>query len=224
MAQVATVHTAGAGRPRDERIDDRVIEATIELLEEVGFAGTTIAAISRRAGVPAPSIYRRWSNRVEVIEAAVFPERDVTVRAPVGDLRADLQAYLDTISAALRRPAAKAALPGLLSEYLADPEGYNGITFRVAQPIREAFHDLLRQQPPGTVDHDVDPDSVLDLMAASVLYAIFIRPFTGRDEPRTSTVDLVLRALRSPARPSTRRRTRASSSTTPTNTRPRRAS
>lgn len=198
------------GRPRDERLDESVIAATIELLEESGFAGATIAAISRRSGVPAPTIYRRWANRVEVIESAVFPSHEVKVPTPTGDLRADLQHYLDAITNALDRPAAKAALPGLLAAYLGDPDRYRGVTLRVAQPLRDAFHELLRSRPAGEVDPDVDPDSVLDLLAAASLYAVFVRPFTGRAAPATSTIDIVCRALAGPSRrPAARRRGRA---------------
>lgn len=196
MPQPIEPSPRNAGRPRDERIDQAVIAATITLLEEVGFDATTVAAISRRSGVPTPTIYRRWANRVEVIEAAVFPPGEATPPRPTGDLRRDLQAYLDTIATPLGRRAARAALPGLLAAYVSDPEKYVGVTFRLGGALRTAFHELLDRQPPGTIDDTIDPDSVLDLLAATSLYATFIRPFSGRDEPATATVDLVLSALR----------------------------
>lgn len=200
-----------SGRPRDPGIDDAVLAATTSLLEELGYAGTTVKAISRRSGVGTPAIYRRWAGRVELVEAAVFPPVHVPVPRPTGDLQADVQAYVDVMTAALSRPAARAALPGLLTEYIGDPERYAGVTLRVGLPIRDAFHALLADQPSGTVDPDVDPDSVLDLLAASVLYELFILPFTGREAHTNPAAEIVVRALRAdgaePDHPPSRRRT-----------------
>ena len=62
-----------AGRPRDPQVDASIRAATLELLVEDGYQATTIQAVARRAGVSAPSIYRRWSSKAELVEAAVFP-------------------------------------------------------------------------------------------------------------------------------------------------------
>src|SRR4051794_14879902 len=61
------------GRPRDPRVEDAVRVATLELLVEEGYQATSIQAIARRAGVSAPTIYRRWANKAELIEEVVFP-------------------------------------------------------------------------------------------------------------------------------------------------------
>ena len=55
------------GRPRDPRIDDAVIEATIDLLEQVGYLQLTISAIADRAGTNKPAIYRRWPTKAHLV-------------------------------------------------------------------------------------------------------------------------------------------------------------
>lgn len=62
-----------SGRPRDNRIDERALTATRELLVERGFEATTIQAVAERASVHASAIYRRWPSRIELIEEATFP-------------------------------------------------------------------------------------------------------------------------------------------------------
>ena len=52
------------GRPRDPRVDEAVRRAALELLAEIGYQATSIQAIARRAGVSAPSIYRRCCKRI----------------------------------------------------------------------------------------------------------------------------------------------------------------
>src|SRR3954452_8047304 len=85
------------GRPRDPRVDEAIRTATLELLVEEGYQATTIQAIARRAGVSAPSIYRRWSSKAEVVEAAVFPSDLVEPTGGADDVRVELADYCHRI-------------------------------------------------------------------------------------------------------------------------------
>src|SRR5580698_10488232 len=78
------------GRPRDPRVDTAIHRATLDLLVEDGYQATTIQAIARRAGVSAPSVYRRWSSKAELIEEAVFPSGLLAPEAITGDVITDL--------------------------------------------------------------------------------------------------------------------------------------
>ena len=97
-----------AGRPRDSSLDERAIAATLELLVERGFEGTTVQAVAKRSGVHASALYRRWSSRIELIEEAIFPGFDPPAVEPTGDLRADLLRFLGAYLAAFGSPAALA--------------------------------------------------------------------------------------------------------------------
>ncbi len=99
----------GAGRPRDQRIDNAVLEATTELLEEVGYLQLTIGAIAARAHTNKPAIYRRWPTKAHLVHEAVFPARAPAGVTPVGDdLRADIRALVTIGVELLGRPAARA--------------------------------------------------------------------------------------------------------------------
>lgn len=143
------------GRPRDPRVDAAVRAATLELLVEDGYQATSIQAIARRAGVSAPTIYRRWSNKAELIEEAVFPEPFIEPTALSGDLRRDLQTYCRGIIEHLGDPAVRAAIPGLLTEYQTDPDMWHRLVQRSVTPMREAFASFLTttgRRPVGSVD------------------------------------------------------------------------
>lgn len=58
------------GRPRDPETDLKIIEATIDMICEAGYSGTTIEAVATKAGVGRPTIYRRYSNRETLAIAA----------------------------------------------------------------------------------------------------------------------------------------------------------
>src|SRR5947207_4555339 len=109
--------SARPGRPRDPRVDEAVRTAALQLLVEDGYQATGIQAIARRAGVSAPSIYRRWSSKAELIEAAVFPSDLVEPVSDGADLGDDIADYCRRILGYLAQPAVRAAVPGLLSEY-----------------------------------------------------------------------------------------------------------
>ncbi len=183
------------GRPRDPAIDRAVLAATLDLLEHVGFAGTTVQAVARRAGVGVPAIYRRWRNRVELIESAVFRSFEDTAVDPSGDLARDVQHFVDLYSARFASPAARTAVPALLSIYQSEPAQHRSVSGRVGAAVRASFHRALRAAAPELVDPGVDPDDVLDMLIGSVLYRVFLRPFTGRADRDDHTADLVLRAL-----------------------------
>jgi AcrR family transcriptional regulator len=183
------------GRPRDPEIDLAVIEATLHLLEQVGFADTTVQAVARRAGVGVPAVYRRWRNRIELIESAIFHSFKDTTIDPSHDLARDLQRFVDLYTARFATPAARSAVPALLSIYQSAPMQNRSVSERVGVEVRASFHRVLGAAGPELVDPGVDPDDILDMLIGSVLYRVFLRPFTGRADRDDHTTELVLRAL-----------------------------
>jgi AcrR family transcriptional regulator len=183
------------GRPRDPSIDNAALAAARELLAHEGFATTTVQAVARRAGVGASAIYRRWPSRVELIESAVFPHLDALDVAQGGDIATALRRLLDSYSRLFSAPAARAAIPGLLAAYQAEPERHRVLAERIGQDVRPAFRAMLAAADPGAVDQEADADSVLDMLIGSALYRTFIQPFAGRGDSGDHIVSLLVRAL-----------------------------
>jgi AcrR family transcriptional regulator len=61
----------GRGRPRREGADDKILDATRDVLREVGYAALTVDAIAERAGVAKTTIYRRWPTKGALVAAAI---------------------------------------------------------------------------------------------------------------------------------------------------------
>jgi AcrR family transcriptional regulator len=76
-------------RPRDPRIDERILQTTRDLLAQGSFAELTVAAITERAEVSKPALYRRWPSLThlafEVMVQGKLPELPDT-----GSVRQDL--------------------------------------------------------------------------------------------------------------------------------------
>ena len=62
---------SGGGRPRDERIAERVLTATRQLLVDRGLQAMSLDAVAERAGVSRSTIYRRWASSDELVLDAI---------------------------------------------------------------------------------------------------------------------------------------------------------
>ena len=79
------------GRPRDLRIDEAVLRATVELLGKSGYADLSVDAIARRAGTSKPAIYRRWPSKAHLVHEAAFPINEATELPDTGSLAGDVR-------------------------------------------------------------------------------------------------------------------------------------
>ena len=61
----------GRGRPRDVARDAAILDATSQLLVEVGYDLLSIEAVAARAGVGKTTIYRRYPTKAALVTAAV---------------------------------------------------------------------------------------------------------------------------------------------------------
>jgi AcrR family transcriptional regulator len=59
----------GRGRPRDEEKDVAIAEATWRILAEKGYEGLTFEGVSELAGCSRSTLYRRFANKAELVEA-----------------------------------------------------------------------------------------------------------------------------------------------------------
>jgi AcrR family transcriptional regulator len=133
------------GRPRDPRIDDAVLRATVELLAETGYQGLFVSAIAERAGTSKPAIYRRWPSKAHLVHEAVFPIGAATAIPDTGSLPEDLREMVSRSMAFLTTPAARAALPGLVGEMAADPTLHSKLLERFVGVIGGGLVEMLER-------------------------------------------------------------------------------
>ncbi len=108
-----------SAKPRGDkrqRTRQALIAATLDVIDETGFAGASLEAIARRAGVTRGSIYSNFADRDELMMAAVASrgmtlDRDFSQPAP---LEAQLRRFADNLLAQF--PAA-AGGGGLVIEF-----------------------------------------------------------------------------------------------------------
>ncbi|MGP3980996.1 TetR/AcrR family transcriptional regulator [Streptomyces sp. KR80] len=108
------------GRPRSADADRAILDATRAALVELGWGKLTMGDVAARAGVAKTTLYRRWSNKSELVVDAVavlFDELELPDR---GGLRADVEGVVLQFATLLERPEAKTALMAVVAEATAD--------------------------------------------------------------------------------------------------------
>src|SRR3954469_9459169 len=93
--------------PREPRQDRsrvtrrRLLEAAVECLASVGWAGTTVAVVAERAGVSRGAAQHHFRNREELVTAAVEYGAEVRleqIRRRLGDLGTRRPSTLDVLT------------------------------------------------------------------------------------------------------------------------------
>src|SRR5690606_8955362 len=112
----------GGGSLRDPIGHEATLDATRELLVELGYERLTVEKIAQRAGVAKPTIYRWWPNKAAVVHEAIWaPRRDLA--ADTGSLESDLHTYVSNVVEFFSRAEVVAAVPALVSQALGDRSG-----------------------------------------------------------------------------------------------------
>jgi AcrR family transcriptional regulator len=186
---------ARVGRPRDPRVDRAIRAAALELLVEDGYQATTIQAIARRAGVSAPSVYRRWSSKAELIEESVFPSGLLAPEAITGDVITDLQPYCKQILEYLSDPAIRAAIPGLLVEYQNNHQMWQRGIERSVTPMRASFEAYRTKT--GRIPA-VDPDVLFDVMLGALFTRALNEGAVGADDFAHAVALVITTTLQAP--------------------------
>jgi AcrR family transcriptional regulator len=179
------------GRPRDPRIDDAVLRATVELLAETGYPGLLVSAIAERAGTSKPAIYRRWPSKAHLVHEAVFPIGAATTIPDTGSLPEDLREMVRRTMAFLTTPAARSALPGLVGEMASDPTLHSALLERFADIFAGGLAEWLeRATGQGQVRTGVTAAELAEAIAGITLLGLLTH-VTELDEAwvdRTTTL------------------------------------
>jgi AcrR family transcriptional regulator len=97
-AEAQSGNGTSAGRPRSGEAHKAILDATLELLSEVGFSALKVEGVASKAGVGKATIYRRWRSKLPlVVEAfSLLPTlEDTDTGDLVGDLKGMLRNYLE---------------------------------------------------------------------------------------------------------------------------------
>lgn len=154
-----------------------ILDATLALCQEEGYASLSIEGIAARAGVGKQTIYRWWSSKGAVLlealdraasEAAAFPD--------TGDLGADMRVTLGDIAGFQADPGLGPPLAALIAEAQQDPGIAPMMLETFFGPRRAPLLERLRSaQRRGELDPELAVEPLLEVMLGALFHRLLLR-------------------------------------------------
>ena len=185
---------------RSARSHGAILDASMELVGEVGYHRLTIEAIAARAGVGKQTIYRWWPSKAAVLldalTAVVDDDSYASALPDTGDLEADLKAVLRATVDEFTDAAFEAPYRALAIASADDAQLAARFNERLQDPGLAVYAARLRAgQRAGQIDAGLDVG-----LAVEMLLAPFQQRWLARSGPLTyeftdRLVEMCLRAF-----------------------------
>lgn len=201
MANAIASRTTARGRPRDPGLEDRVFDAAIALYAEAGWAGFSFEALAKRSGVGKAGLYRRWSDRQELLRQTLEARWLAPARIDTGALRDDLIALARQVFAAYAGDNARVAR-WMAMDGERHPEVRSATAPYVEATIRQGRAIVRRAIARGEIAGGTNPGLLMDLVVGGVINHVATTPLRLRgamvakmDAFTTDLVDTALRGI-----------------------------
>lgn len=172
MRQTAGGAARPAGRPRSEKAEKAIVDATLDLLGEgIGVVELSIESIAARAGVGKTTIYRRWSNKEDLVVDAL-----ATLKPPIPPLagrsvRDDLVAYLRVLRDEYRHQRTRCIMNIAMSDSERHPRLAQRFREIAIEPRRAALRDVLRRgMKTGELRPDLDVEMAMAILSGAMMW------------------------------------------------------
>ncbi len=169
------IEKTSPGRPRSEEAHRAILDATLTLLREAGYAGLTIEGVAARAKVGKATIYRRWPSKAPLVMEALtlLPEMHPT---DTGSLAEDLREVLQNLVRYLSSTPVPGVLPVLSLERDRDPELAKILDAYIAETRKPIFQVLDQAIARGELPGNIDKELAGEMIAGAIITRQY---FTG---------------------------------------------
>jgi len=162
-------------RPRVEGERElEIFEATLQVLDEVGYDLLTMDAVATRAKASKATLYRRWKGKPELVVAAIMAHKGDSAVPDTGSLRGDLlEAYCG--SGGLNDPLAQSIISAVVTAMGRDPE-FAEVYRRdfIGPKVESSCAIYERARARGEVHPEVDITILAPSLAGIVLHRVFL--------------------------------------------------
>ncbi len=177
---------------RSQRVRQAVLDATADLVAEVGVERTTIDEIASRSGVAKTTIYRHFAGKEVLVVEAVHACTYIPVITDTGSLRDDLISCFSGTTKASYDGRLGDMMLSLMDAAQRDPELGRLVRAQTDQRRRFATTVIERAVARGDLAADVDVDLLVTLLAGPLIYTKLVRRQRVTDELVAAVVDTVL--------------------------------
>jgi len=182
-------------RPRIEgEREDELLDATLQLLIEVGYDRLTMDAVAKHAKASKATLYRRWESKASlVIDALLRAKEAPHVEQPdTGTLRGDLL----SVFCGAKGPSGQAgthALGAVVTALSSDPEFAAQFRDRfIAPKVAVSTEIYQRALARGEIREGLDLEVIAPAMAGILLHRAFVMGLDTDDSIVERVVDHVI--------------------------------
>ncbi|CAM5611060.1 TetR family transcriptional regulator [Streptomyces tanashiensis] len=187
---------SSAPRRRGAVRTEALLQVTLDLATEVGYAGLSIEAIARRAGVGKHTVYRRWPTKAALLLDALQRvwTRDLDYR-PTGDLHTDLrEQFLRSVSA-LTSPPLDPVYRAVIAEAQSDPAARAALHERFLRTVEQStLEQVTRAQRAGQLRADVDLTFAAEVLCGTLYYRHLLTPHPVDEAAIDGLLDMFMAA------------------------------
>jgi AcrR family transcriptional regulator len=187
-------------RPRVAGDREReILEATLEVLADVGYDRLTMDAVATRAKASKATLYRRWTNKVSLVIDALLAQKAAPVAPDTGSLRGDLLEVFCGMGG-LMDTRAVATLSSVLTAITRDAEFASEFRSRVIEPKMAISRTVYeRAVARGEVRADLDISLFGPALAGILLHRAYLLGEAPTREQIARVIDqIILPAAQAP--------------------------
>ena len=177
------------GRPRDPGIEPRVYSAALDVYSERGWHGFSLEAVGRAAGVGQAALYRRWSNKADLLAKAVEWAEAPWPHIDSGNSRDDLLAVARHLLLSYRTPSGIVGLRMVLDAWT-NPDLAERFTSRMNNASADEVRGVVRRvMQRGDLRAPATVGSALQMLIGGTLSHVLLNPNEGAKIGELSAAD-----------------------------------
>jgi AcrR family transcriptional regulator len=175
MTSPSTPPDTTATRPRVEGLREaEILEATLQVLVDVGYDRLTMDAVALRARASKATLYRRWNSKLRLVIDALLTTKKAPVVPDTGSLRGDLQQLMCGVGG-MTDGEAVGTFGAVITAIVRDPEFAEAFRREIVGPKIAASQTIWeRARERGEVRTDLDLELIEPALAGICLHRVFL--------------------------------------------------
>ena len=190
--------TSPRGRPRSTDVNKRILDATLNLLAEVGVEKMSMETIASKAGVGKSSIYRRWKNKDDLIVDALEllkPEMNISTQGKLDQILFELSR---SFTEQMNNPLGKQMLSLLISTLSSNSQISESYWENHSLPKTKEISNLLQYYlEEERIRKEVNLDLVAEFLIGFIIYQLLLKPSSTDIETHLRAgIDMILNGIK----------------------------
>jgi AcrR family transcriptional regulator len=180
-------------RPRVEGLREaEILDATLEVLVDVGYDRLTMDAVAHRARASKATLYRRWNSKLRLVIDALLTTKQAPVVPDTGSLREDLN-LMFCGTGGMTDPEAVGTFASIITAVGRDPEFAEAFRREIVGP-KIAASQLIweRAKARGEIRPDADLSLLEPALAGIVLHRVFLMGEQPTEELVSRVIDQII--------------------------------